>query len=103
MRLGMYSQRARYTAPGRYADFLVVDPTRPDTGPMWDPYATYVLACGLRNLDEVRVGGRLVSSRGETTNPLGATVAGELHSRVIASARRAGLTPPVSPLTGAAR
>jgi 5-methylthioadenosine/S-adenosylhomocysteine deaminase len=134
MRLGMYSQRARYTdpsvltaremlrlhtlgsaevlgvadrvgslAPGRYADFLVVDPIRPDTGPMWDPYATYVLACGLRNLDEVRVGGRLVSSRGETTNPLGATVAGELHSRVIASARRAGLTPPVSPLTGAAR
>jgi 5-methylthioadenosine/S-adenosylhomocysteine deaminase len=134
MRLGLYSQRARYTdpsvltaremlrlhtlgsaevlgvadrvgslAPGRCADFLVVDPTRPDTGPMWDPYATYVLACGLRNVDEVRVGGRLVSRRGETTNPLGATVAGELHSRVIAAARRAGLTPPVSPLTGADR
>lgn len=129
MRLGMYSQRARYTdpsvltaremlrlhtlgsaevlgvadrvgslAPGRHADFLVVDPTRPDTGPMWDPYASYVQACGLRNLDEVRVGGRLVSRRGETTNPLGAVAAAELHSRVIAAAGRAGLAPPASPL-----
>ena len=134
MRLGLYSQRARYTdpsvltaremlrlhtlgsaeilgvadqvgslAPGRHADFLVVDPTRPDTGPMWDPYATYVLACGLRNLDEVRVGGRLVTSGGETTNPLSGTVTGELHARVIAAARRAGLAPPVSPLAGPAR
>jgi 5-methylthioadenosine/S-adenosylhomocysteine deaminase len=129
MRLGMYSQRARYTdpsvltardmlrlhtrgsaevlgvadrvgslAPGRYADFLVVDPTRPDTGPVWDPYATYVQACGLRNLDEVRVGGRLVNERGTMKNLLSVTAAGELHTRVIASALRGGLKPPVSPL-----
>jgi len=87
-------------APGRHADFLVIDPTRPDTGPMWDLYATYVMACGLRNVDEVRVGGRLVSRHGETVNPLGTTVAGELHMRVIAAAQRAGLTPPVSSLPG---
>ncbi|HLH84908.1 MAG TPA: amidohydrolase family protein [Trebonia sp.] len=92
------ADRVGSLAPGRYADFLVVDPARPDTGPMWDPYATYVQACGLRNLDEVRVGGRLVSSRGGSENPLSATAAGELHARVIASARRAGITPPVSPL-----
>jgi 5-methylthioadenosine/S-adenosylhomocysteine deaminase len=94
------ADRVGSLAPGRHADFLVVDPTRPDTGPMWDPYATYVMACGLRNVDEVRVGGRLVSRRGETANPLGATVAGELHTRVIAAAQRAGLTPPVSSLAG---
>lgn len=129
MRLGLYSQRAKYTdpavltaremlrlhtlgsaevlgvadrvgslAPGRYADFLVVDPASPDTGPMWDPYATYVLACGLRNLLQVRVGGRLVSEGGVSRNPLARAATRELHERVIASARRAGMEPPVSPL-----
>jgi cytosine/adenosine deaminase-related metal-dependent hydrolase len=133
MRLGLYSQRARYTdpsvltarqmlrlhtvgsaevlgvadrvgslAPGRFADFLLVDPTSPDTGPIWDPYATYVLACGLRNLDEVRVGGRLVTDRGGSRNAAAATVRQELHARVIASARRAGLEPPASPLRSGA-
>jgi 5-methylthioadenosine/S-adenosylhomocysteine deaminase len=129
MRLGLYSQRAKYTdpavltaremlrlhtlgsaevlgvadrvgslAPGRYADFLVVDPARPDTGPIWDPYATYVLACGLRNLAQVHVGGRLVSAGGVSRNPLAGTATRELHARVIESARRAGMEPPVSPL-----
>lgn len=45
--------------PGKFADFLVVDPREPDTGPIHDPLATYVYACGLRNLKEVYVGGRL--------------------------------------------
>jgi 5-methylthioadenosine/S-adenosylhomocysteine deaminase len=128
MRLGMYSQRARYTdpgvltardmlrlhtlgsaevlgledrvgslAPGRYADFLVVDPACPDTGPVWDPYATYVQACGLRNLQAVYVGGRLVSADGVVAGPLAAAARRELHARVIASAGRAGMRPPVSP------
>jgi cytosine/adenosine deaminase-related metal-dependent hydrolase len=47
--------------PGKFADFLVVDPRSPDTGPIHDPVATYVLACGLRNLQQVYVGGRLVA------------------------------------------
>jgi cytosine/adenosine deaminase-related metal-dependent hydrolase len=46
---------------GKFADFLVVDPRSPDTGPIHDPIATYVLACGLRNLQQVYVGGRLVA------------------------------------------
>jgi len=46
---------------GKYADFLVVDPRLPDTGPLHDPVATFVLACGLRNLQQVYVGGRLVA------------------------------------------
>jgi len=48
-------------APGKYADFLIVDPRSPDTGPLHDPIATYVLACGLRNLKQVYVGGKLVA------------------------------------------
>ena len=44
---------------GKWADFLVVDPRSPDTGPIHDPVATYVLACGLRNLKQVYVAGDL--------------------------------------------
>jgi hypothetical protein len=43
------------------ADFLVVDPRSPDTGPIHDAVSTYVLACGLRNLKQVYVGGDLVA------------------------------------------
>jgi cytosine/adenosine deaminase-related metal-dependent hydrolase len=75
---------------GKYADFLVVDPRRPDTGPVWDPVATYVLACGLRNLRQVWVGGRLVSQDGVATNPLSAAASAEVHGRLGAIARRRG-------------
>ena len=50
---------------GKYADFLLVDPRSPDTGPLHDPVASYVLACGLRNLKQVYVGGKLIAD-GET-------------------------------------
>jgi cytosine/adenosine deaminase-related metal-dependent hydrolase len=46
---------------GKFADFLVVDPRQPDTGPVHDALATYVLACGLRNLQQVYVAGELVA------------------------------------------
>jgi 5-methylthioadenosine/S-adenosylhomocysteine deaminase len=46
---------------GKFADFVVVDPRCPDTGPVHDPVATYVLACSLRNLQQVYVGGDLVA------------------------------------------
>ncbi len=46
---------------GKYADFLVVDPRDPDTGPIHNPLASYVLACGLRNLDYVYVAGQRVA------------------------------------------
>lgn len=45
---------------GKFADFLVVDPRDPDTGPVYEPLATYVLAMSLRNLKEVWVGGKQV-------------------------------------------
>lgn len=47
--------------PGKFADFLIVDQRDPDTGPLHDPVASYVLACGLRNLKQVYVGGKLIA------------------------------------------
>ena len=68
--------------PGKYADFLVVDPRDPDTGPVWNPVATYVLACGLRNLKAVYVGGELASDDGRSTNPQAAEASDQLHTRL---------------------
>lgn len=70
-------------AVGRYADFLVVDPRRPDVGPIWDPYGTYVLACGLRNLAGVYVGGRLVADRdGLVDRDAAARTSDQVHERL---------------------
>ncbi|MGA0838487.1 MAG: amidohydrolase family protein [Pseudomonadales bacterium] len=46
---------------GKFADFLVVDLRDPDTGPIHETLASYVLASSLRNLKQVWVGGRLVA------------------------------------------
>lgn len=67
---------------GKFADFLVVDPTAPDTGPIWDPYGTYVLACSLRNLKQVWVGGQLISDNGVIVSQDGEIVSRELHERM---------------------
>ncbi|MGY1773175.1 amidohydrolase family protein [Blastococcus sp. SYSU D00813] len=80
--------------PGRYADFLVVDPRDPDTGPVWDPYGTYVLACSLRNLHQVWVGGVQVADGARLCDPGAATVVDQVHERLTRIAagggRRAG-------------
>ena len=49
--------------PGKYADFLVVDPTR--FGTVFDPYASLVLVAGERDLERVYVGGELKVEHGE--------------------------------------
>ncbi|MEU6537105.1 amidohydrolase family protein [Streptomyces sp. NPDC047000] len=71
---------------GKYADFLVVDPRRPDIGPLWSPLDNYVLSCDLRNLREVRIGGRLAARDGVATAPLAARASDELHARFDAAA-----------------
>jgi len=48
--------------PGKYADFLVVDPTR--FGTVFDPYASLVLVAGERDLERVYVGGELKVDHG---------------------------------------
>ena len=69
-------------SPGKFADFLVVNPRSPDTGPVWDPWGTYVLACGLRNLKQVWIGGRLVSVDGSALTFDQERVSSELHRRL---------------------
>jgi cytosine/adenosine deaminase-related metal-dependent hydrolase len=44
---------------GKFADFLVVDPAEPDTGPVYDVYATLVFACSVANVERIYVGGNL--------------------------------------------
>lgn len=73
---------------GKFADFLVVNPRSPDTGPVWNPWGTYVLACGLRNLKQVWIGGKLVSSDGVATGIDQSRVSDELHSRLGAISSR---------------
>lgn len=72
--------------PGKFADFLVVDPRKPDIGPLWHPLDNYVLSCGLRNLSRVYVGGQLVSEHGVSTNPLAAEASARLHEQLPAVA-----------------
>lgn len=83
---------------GKMADFVVVDHRSPSTGPVWDVAATYVMACGLRNLRQVRVGGRLVAEDGRCTSPLAAQADVELRARIGAAARAAGVRLPLEPL-----
>jgi 5-methylthioadenosine/S-adenosylhomocysteine deaminase len=73
---------------GKHADFLIVDPREPDTGPIWNALGTYVLACGLRNLKGVYVGGDLVSQDGRPTHPNNAQARREVHARLAAIAAR---------------
>ncbi len=78
--------------PGKYADFLVIDPHAMDTGPVYDPCGTLVLACGTPNITQVYVGGRLVVDHGVCQNPLFARVNAEADRRFEALAKRAAVT-----------
>ncbi len=60
----------------------MVDPCRPDTGPVWDPYVKYVLACGLRNLRQVSVGGKLVSKKGRLVDAGADEVSTQVYERL---------------------
>jgi len=69
--------------PGKYADFLVVDPTR--LGAVFDPYATLVLVAAERDLERVYVGGELKVDHGKLLD--------QDYNKVLAeSARRATAT-----------
>lgn len=75
---------------GKFADFVVVDPLAPDIGPLWHPVRSYVLACSLRNLTRVYVGGRLVADHGMLTSPLAAEAAARVRETLPAIAARIG-------------
>jgi len=68
--------------PGKFADFVVVDPRQPDLGPLWHPLDSYVLACSLRNLRAVYVGGVRQHDGIASANPLAAEASAKLHERL---------------------
>ncbi len=84
------SDRVGSLEVGKFADFVVVDPRTPDVGPLLHPVSTYVLSMSLRNLTRVYVGGRLVSERGISTNPLALEASARIHTDLPAHAAHAG-------------
>jgi len=74
--------------PGKFADFVVVDPRSPDVGPLWHPLDNYVLSMSLRNLKRVYVGGVLVNENGVSTNPLAVEATAKVHEQLPAAAAR---------------
>lgn len=68
--------------PGKFADFLVVDLRDPDTGPIHDALASYVLASSLRNLKQVWVGGRLIADGTRITTVDEAEVRKQIDTRM---------------------
>jgi cytosine/adenosine deaminase-related metal-dependent hydrolase len=53
--------------PGKFGDFLIVDPASMGTGPVYSACGTLVLACAAPNIDQVYVGGRVVVDHGRPT------------------------------------
>lgn len=49
---------------GKFADFLLIDLTNPDTGPVYDLYGSLVFACSFSNIARIYVGGELVAQNG---------------------------------------
>jgi len=93
--------------PGKFADFLIVDPREPDTGPLHDPVATYVLACGLRNLKQVYVGGKQVAEESTMLSYDEPRAIAEAHARVariqgLIDADESAAARPFASLAGAA-
>jgi 5-methylthioadenosine/S-adenosylhomocysteine deaminase len=68
--------------PGKFADFLVIDPAR--FGPVTDPYASLVFVAAERDMERVYVGGQLMVLRGVFTKQDGAKVQAEVDRRVAA-------------------
>ncbi len=76
------SDRVGSLEKGKFADFLIIDPHSMETGPVYDPYGTLVLACGIPNIEQVYVGARLVVEHGACLNPDFARVSAEVSHRM---------------------
>ena len=68
--------------PGKFADFLLVDPTRFRT--VFDPYASLVFVAGERDLERVYVSGDLLVQNGALLKQDIAKVRAEVNRRVSA-------------------
>lgn len=68
--------------PGKFADFLVIDPTRFRN--VFDPYASLVFVAGERDLERVYVGGDLLVQNGALLRQDMPKVRTEVNRRVAA-------------------
>jgi cytosine/adenosine deaminase-related metal-dependent hydrolase len=59
------ADRVGSLSPGKFADFLVLDPLDPDIGPLFDVIASVVISCSSQNLSAVYVGGTCVCRDGK--------------------------------------
>lgn len=50
---------------GKYADFLLIDLSEPDVGPIYDLYGSLVFAGSFQNIARIYVGGELVAEKGQ--------------------------------------
>ncbi|HZZ20883.1 MAG TPA: amidohydrolase family protein [Opitutaceae bacterium] len=66
---------------GKFGDFLVINPADRDIGPVYDPVASLVLACTQLNLEQVYIGGVLVSQRGRIVGRDFDRASKEVHAR----------------------
>jgi cytosine/adenosine deaminase-related metal-dependent hydrolase len=83
---------------GKFADFHVVDPGEPGTGPVWDVAATLVFACSSRNVAAVYIGGKKVVESGRVLGQDAVALEAEVHRRVAAiRARQATPKPATKP------
>ncbi len=78
---------------GKFADFLVVDPGEPGTGPVWDAAATLVFACSSRNLAAVYIGGKKTVELGRVLNHDAVALEAEVNARVTALRARQAAAP----------
>jgi cytosine/adenosine deaminase-related metal-dependent hydrolase len=84
--------------PGKFGDFLLVDPASMATGPVYNPCATLVLACDTPNFDQVYVGGRLVVDHGNPTDAAFPAARDEAMRRFTALGKKLAAAPaPATP------
>jgi len=91
---------ARYVGSlevGKFADFLVVNPGEPGTGPVWDAAATIVFACSSRNLAAVYIGGKKTVELGRVVNHDAVALEAEVNARVAALRARQAAAPKTAP------
>ncbi|MGB0371203.1 MAG: amidohydrolase family protein [Opitutales bacterium] len=74
--------------PGKFADFLIINPKSPITGPVWDVAAHLVFACSASNIESIYVGGKQVIATGKPTEFELAPLALEVETRILALQQR---------------
>ena len=78
------ADRAGSLEKGKWADFLVVDPT--DFGPVFDPYASLVFVGSTRDVERVYVNGDLKVKGGQLIDHDFSQIRSEVARRVKAPA-----------------